>query len=131
MSDWTDQFKRPSEVTDVEIAFPASAPKYMPTLDQCTTYLTALGAEEGKWREFQRTWFYEGLPPEFAVGLRTIDGEVIDGNKAFRHLKVIQGSFAPQHEHKEAAVAVLAHMWFDDYAFEGFDVEKEEPSSAE
>jgi hypothetical protein len=40
--------------------------------------------------------------------------EGVDGNLAFRHLSAIQRSFTPKHEHKEAAVAYLASLWFED-----------------
>lgn len=36
----------------------------------------------------------------------------IDGDTAVRHLRAIQGSFAPKHEHKMEAVAYLASRWF-------------------
>jgi len=46
--------------------------------------------------------------------------EGVDGGLAIRHLQVIQASFEPKHEHKEAAVAYLASPWFTDFAYEGF-----------
>jgi hypothetical protein len=44
----------------------------------------------------------------------------VDGELAIRHLQVIQASFEPKHEHKEAAVAYLASLWFTDFDYEGF-----------
>jgi hypothetical protein len=98
----------------------------MPTREEAEAGLAALDPiERNKWLNFQRTWFYSGLPATLQVALRTNDGVKVDGEKAFRHLHVIQGSFAPQHEHKEAAVAYLASLWFEDVAWEGFDLEEE------
>ena len=107
MSDWT----KPTEVDDVTLAFPANALELMPPRDECEAALADLSAKERKkWIDFQRTWFFNGLPKDVKFTLR--DG--IDGDKALRHLGMIQGSFAPKHEHKEAAVAYLASLWFKD-----------------
>ncbi len=38
----------------------------------------------------------------------------IDETDAKRHLKAVLGSFAPKHEHKEAACAYLMSLWFED-----------------
>lgn len=80
----------------------------MPPRDECETALNAMPDHGRDWIEFQRQWFYEGLPADTTMDLK--DG--IDGNAAFRHLSAIQGSFEPKHEHKEAAVAYLASLWF-------------------
>lgn len=107
VTDWT----KPSPVSDIEIAFPARALELMPSREVCEAGLNMLPPEEKeKWLSFQRDWFYGGLSKEAVFALK--DG--IDGNEAFRHLKVIQGSFAPKHEHKEAGVAYLASQWFED-----------------
>ena len=63
-----------------------------------------------KWNEIQSRWFYRGLPKE----TQFIPKEGIDVNIAIRHLKAIQGSFEPKHEHKEAGVAWLMSLWFED-----------------
>ncbi len=63
-----------------------------------------------KWNKLQSTWFYEGLPK----GTEFKPKEGIDATQALRHLKTIQGSFEPKHEHKEACVAYLMSLWFDD-----------------
>lgn len=105
-----DKWAAPTPVTDLEIAFPANALDYMPTYDECEAGLSVLSAEERRgWIDLQTTWFFHGLSPDTEFHMR--DG--IDGRAAFRHLQVIQGSFAPKHEHKEAAVAYLASRWFE------------------
>ena len=103
MSDWT----KPTEVSDLDIAFGANALDYMPPRQECEDALKALGKRGQEWRDFQREWFFHGLPGE--TEFEPKDG--IDPKAAFRHLRVIQGSFAPKHEHKEAAVAYLASLW--------------------
>jgi hypothetical protein len=104
-------FSQPQEVDDVLLAFPADVMHLMPDPDDCEDALDALPREEEeKWRSFQRKWFFNGLPENTKVDLK--DG--IDGDTAFRHLGAIQGSFQPKHEHKEAAVAYLASLWFED-----------------
>jgi hypothetical protein len=104
--DWT----RPTPVTDVEIAFPANALDYMPSYADCKDALHAMEDRGRRWIDFQQAWFYDGLAADTKIDLR--DG--IDSEQAIRHLKVIQGSYASKHEHKEAAVAYLASLWFDD-----------------
>jgi hypothetical protein len=107
VTDWT----KPVPVSDIELAFPAHALDFMPPRDECEAGLDALSRErKEKWLRFQGDWFYKGLSKEAQFSMK--DG--IDGNLAFRHLKVIQGSFAPKHEHKMAAVAYLASLWFND-----------------
>lgn len=62
-----------------------------------------------KWLEFQRTWFFKGIK---SSGLVPKPG--IDMNEALRHLQAIQSSYEPKHEHKEACVAYLASLWFEE-----------------
>ena len=120
MTDWT----RPTPVEDVDVAFPARALEIMPPREECEAGLDALDPDERqKWLDFQRRWFMEGLPDTFQIALKTIDDEQIDGQTAFRHLQVIQGSYAPKHEHKTAAVAYLSSLWFQDISYEGFLIE--------
>lgn len=120
---------RPTPVSDVDLAFPARALEIMPTHEECETGLAALDPDERqKWLNLQRKWFFEGLPSTFQVALKTVDGERIDGETAWRHLQVIQGSYAPKHKHKEVAVAYLASLWFEDISYEGFDVEEDDAS---
>lgn len=55
--------------------------------------------------KFQSRWFFNGLDKVPAAK------EGVDQAKAMRHLAAIQRSFAPSHEHKQAAVAYLASLW--------------------
>ena len=63
-------------------------------------------SDRNEWTLWQRKWFFEGLD----VTPEPKDG--IDAKKAMRHLATIQRSWMPKHEHKEAAVAYLASLWF-------------------
>lgn len=57
----------------------------------------------------QRRWFFEGVKTsEFTAK------PGIDRGKALRHLGAIQRSFEPSCEHKEAAVAFLMSLWFEE-----------------
>jgi hypothetical protein len=106
----TDQWATPRDVSDMEMAFPANAVRdFMPSYEECKEGLRKLDAKtEAMWRDFQATWFFSGLPDNVRVKL----APGIDGEAAFRHLSCIQGSYAPSHQHKEAAVAYLASRWF-------------------
>ena len=115
-------FDKPHPITDVELAFPADALEYMPDREFCEAENAKLSVEDRqKWIGFQRKWFYDGLPTTTQVKLK--DG--IDGVAAFRHLGAIQGSYAPKHEHKEAAVVYLASQWFNDVSYDGFPDEED------
>lgn len=60
-----------------------------------------------KWNEFQRDWFFSGLQnPRYKVRAG------VDFETALAHLSAIQHSYLPKHEHKAAAVAWLASLWF-------------------
>ena len=101
MTDWT----QPTNVDDLQMAFPSGISSLMPSMDEIpeefhtTTF-------DNEWNKWQTQWFFNGLKesPEPKDG--------IDQKQAMRHLATIQGSFEPKHEHKEAAVAYLASLWF-------------------
>jgi len=61
------------------------------------------------WVQWQQKWFFNGLQDEDIPKPK----EGINLNKALAHLSVVQGSFEPKHEHKEAGVAYLASLWFE------------------
>jgi hypothetical protein len=97
-------FDTPHDVTDADCAFPARALKLMPEYSQIPDEFKC---SAHPWAQWQAEWFYCGLKqaPTPRAG--------IDLRKAMRHLQVIQGSFAPKHEHKAAAVAFLASRWLE------------------
>lgn len=95
----------PHEVTDVEMAFPAEVTQLMPEYKEIPDEFKR---QSNSWVKLQQEWFFEGLP-----GAKFFQKEGINPSAALRHLKCIQGSFQPKHEHKEAAVAYLLSRWFD------------------
>lgn len=108
MSDWSTPR---DDITGLDIAFPARAvADFMPAMDEIPDEF-----KNGytKWNDLQNDWFFFGLKN---TKWQPKDG--IDSGQAVAHLKVIQGSYEPQHEHKEAAVAYLASLWFDDVTYE-------------
>ena len=105
-----DLWAQPSEVDDVDLAFPARALELMPSKQECDAGLDALTPEDrAKWLKMQNLWFagFAKATVEFFAK------PGVDPEKAFRHLSVIQGSFAPRDEHKTVAVAYLASRWID------------------
>jgi len=103
----------PVKVTQLDLAFPARALPLMPPMDAIPAEFRGTGSTpaSAKWRQFQTTWFFKGL-----AGVQFGRKEGIDAETALRHLQVIQGSYEPKHEHKQAAVAYLASLWFTDYS---------------
>lgn len=100
-------FTKPSVLDDVSVAFGGCDVRdLMPSYQDIPMEFRQHNGT--KWNRFQSDWFYAGINP---AGLIAKEG--IDKNAALRHLKAINGSFAPKHEHKEAAVAYLASLWFD------------------
>lgn len=68
-----------------------------------------------KWNDLFSRWFFTGLPKETEF----VAKPGIDKAKALRHIRTIMGSFEPKHEDKEAAVAYLLSLWFDDVKLSG------------
>jgi hypothetical protein len=63
------------------------------------------------------SWFFSGARREgdaLIVGDKTFTPKPgVDASKALRAIKAVLGSFAPKHEHKEAACAYMLSEWFD------------------
>ncbi|TXH09053.1 MAG: hypothetical protein E6R04_09235 [Spirochaetes bacterium] len=99
---------KPQPVTDVTLAFPASVMMLMPKYEDIPEEFRDRNSSS-KWIQFQRDWFFKGLK---VSGL--IPKKGIDLDTALRQLQAIQGSYEPKHEHKEACVAYLASLWFEE-----------------
>lgn len=94
----------PTPITDVELAFPARVKHLMPPMLQIPAEFRN---GRSPWCRLASDWFAHGLrDPAFHMT------PGIDGNNATRQLSAILRSFEPKHEHKEAAVAYLASLWF-------------------
>lgn len=118
----------PREVSDVELAFPAHAMKLMPALADIPEEFKPqpFGPGTSPWLDLQRVWFCQGLSSRFSFVPTEVNGERLDGPTIMRHLSVIQGSFEPKHEHKEAAVAYLSSLWMEAVVYGPKDCEDED-----
>ena len=100
----------PQPVSDLELAFPAGRimSDLMPAMADIPEDFRRDQGDARPWIRFQQQWFFRGLK---SVAITAKAG--IDRAAALRHLAAIQGSYDPQHEHKEAAVAYLASLWLE------------------
>lgn len=105
--DWS----KPQVINDVTLAFPAHAYPLMPLYEAIPEEFKDFN-RDNKWTKFQSDWFYGGLADIDVDPKPGVDPQV-----ALRHLKAIQGSYEPKHEHKVAAVAYLASLWFNEIKY--------------
>jgi hypothetical protein len=103
------------DVSDLEMAFPADVEKLMPAWEEIPREFKYSFAVRGmnRWADIASDLFFHGLK-----GATFTPKPGIDTTKALRHIKAILGSFAPRHEHKEAAVAYLLSEWFESVEYE-------------
>lgn len=94
----------PQRVSDAELVFPASAMKLMPAWDEIPAEFKISSNE---WAQIASALIFGKLSEQAEFDV--IDG--IEPQMMGRHLQVIMGSYAPKHEHKEAAVAYLLSLW--------------------
>ena len=95
------KFDKPQDVT--KISSIGGVDKLMPPYGSIPAEFKSTG---NAWSRWQADWFYSGLK-EIPTAK---DG--INAKKAMAHLAAIQRSWEPKHEHKAAAVAYLASLWF-------------------
>lgn len=103
-----DKFDQPQKVSDLLIVFPGAIDHLLPDWNDIPEDFRRGNGEARPWLKLQSDWFYQGIP---ANALATKEG--VDPDTAIRHVKCIQGSFSPKHEHKQAAVAWLMSRWFE------------------
>jgi hypothetical protein len=107
--DWS----QPMEFSALDIVFPTKTGHVMPAYGDIPEDFRNERGDARKWVRFQRQWFFRG------VNLKCLTPKNgVDFSKAVNHLQYIQGSWEPKHEHKQAAVAYLASLWFDDVNLE-------------
>lgn len=94
-------------ISKVDEAFPAHALEWMPAWEDIPEEFKQRNSE---WVEISRSWFMNGLPENVEFYPR----EGVDAERAYRVLAATQRSFAPKHQHKEAAVAYLLSCWFSE-----------------
>lgn len=107
----------PSKVSDIDRTF-GNVKGLMPPMEEIpapyrtNSYDRTSRKEPDLWIRFQFDWFYHGFEK-----LDLTPKEGIDLKTALSHLATIQGSYEPKHQHKIAAVAYLASLWFKDVKY--------------
>lgn len=99
----------PQEIDDSTLAFPTSVASLMP--DKAAIPEDIIQGRS-KWCRVTSDWFFSGLRD-----IKWKPKKGIDQGKALRHVGAILGSWEPQHEEKEAAVAYLLSQWFEDVSY--------------
>jgi len=97
---------KPQEVSDADIAFPVRALEFMPPMEEIPDEFKE-NASHPAMGLVRRLLFGPTIPGD--VQFHAVEG--VDSEMVFRQLMVIRGSFAPKHQHKEAAMAYLISLW--------------------
>lgn len=66
-----------------------------------------------KWGQVMNDWFFNGLK-----NAKWTPKAGVDQGKALAAIATVMRSFAPKHEHKQAAVAFMLSEWFEDVTYE-------------
>ena len=101
---------KPAEIDNITAAFPAMVSDLMPAQENIPEEFKRFPGT--KWNQVFSDWFYSGLK-----GAEWQPKEGIDQARALRHIGTVMGSYEPKHEHKEAAVAYLMSLWFEDVKY--------------
>lgn len=96
---------KPQKINDADVVFPGNVSRLMIPMDEIPDDFKG---HNNFFCEVQEQWFFGGLK-----AFPFVEKEGIDRRMAMRHLKAIQGSYQPKHEHKSACVAYLISLWFD------------------
>ncbi len=102
---------QPVLLSKMDVAFPAHALRLMPATEAIPAEFKDRNSQT-KWNRLFADWFYFGLDKATFTPKAGIDKSA-----ALGHISAIMGSFEPKHEHKEAAVAFLFSLWFDDVTY--------------
>ena len=94
------------EISDAEMAFGTT--KALPPYASIPEKFRDFHADT-KWNKFVSDMFFLGGAH---VNLKPKEG--VDADKAWRAVVAHLKSWAPKHEHKEAGVAYLMSIWFED-----------------
>jgi len=89
---------------------PFSTPT-MPSYDEIPKEFK--GWNQKKWNRLFNDMFFSGIKI-----IEFIPKSNIGAEDAWAHLRLWASSFEPKHEHKEAAFAYMASVWFDDIKYE-------------
>lgn len=104
------KWDKPTAMPAIDAVFSTKALSMMPTMAEIPKEFKN---QDNKWTQFQRDWFFRGIK-----NIKATPKPGIDKQMAMRHLTSIQSSWDPDHGHKEAAVAYLASLWFEEIAYE-------------
>lgn len=100
-------YQSPVEVTDLDLAFPARGPELTPAYEVLPTpFVTAL--PDNLWRNL-----FNDVFRNIAEDVELIPKYGVDADLAWRHLRVVMGTYGTKHEHKEAGWVWLASLWFE------------------
>ena len=107
--EWLTEPYRPVEIEPILLAFPASVQHLMPSPEGIPDrFWRSRQVQRNPWTDLFDQWFFRELSEE--VEFHAAEG--LDAKIAFHHLLAVMRSYQPKHEHKEAAVAYLASLWF-------------------
>lgn len=107
MSDWS----KPAEVDGVSLAFGGDMADLLPSRDEIPEEFWRWKGT--RWNRVVSDWFFSGLR-----GAKWTPRDGIDEQAALRHIRAVLASWEPKHEHKEAGVAYLLSLWFNDVEYE-------------
>ncbi len=105
------KFDFPRAVKQLDLMFGGNMSELLPAMSDIPEEFKS---SSNKWAKLQSKWFFEGL-----TGYVFIVKDGINKDNALRHLQCIQGSWELKHEHKQAGVAYLMSLWFDDIKLKG------------
>ena len=104
-----NKWATPIEIDDVTAAFPANVTGViLPPIEDVPEEFHYFG--DTKWNKLVSLWFYKGLPEGAEFKAR----KGVDVDVALRQLGACLGSLQPKHEHKDAGVAYLMSLFFED-----------------
>lgn len=66
-----------------------------------------------KWKQVMSDWFFTGIK-----NAKWTPKAGVETKKALAAIVTVMRSFAPKHEHKEAAVAFMLSEWFEDVTYD-------------
>lgn len=95
-------------ITDIDVAFP-TAP-FLPPMEAIPQEFIAGNT---KWNRLFQDWFFIGIK-----SLKVVPKDGIDPQKALRCLRAHIGSYGPKHEYKDAGVAYMMSLLFEDATWE-------------
>lgn len=104
---------RPIPIPDLMLAFPANVTGLMPADDVLDDVRHNRDFDSMGWDQLFTSMFYSGIKTTAKFLPREVDGQRLDGETCWRHLRALSGSFQPKHEYKEAAFIVLCKEFFE------------------